>query len=63
MTQQHKTRKPDAFLITLVVLSIGVLTGCDYCSLALLAVIVGRLVIDGYRLVSDAASIQPLANL
>jgi hypothetical protein len=62
MTQQNKTRKPGVFLITLIVLSIGVLTGCDYCSPVLLAAIIGRLVIDGYRLISDALSIQPLAN-
>jgi hypothetical protein len=63
MTQQTRAYKPGIFIITLAVLSIGVLSGCDYCSPVLLAAIAGRLVIGGYRMVSDALSVQPLASL
>jgi hypothetical protein len=63
MTQQTRVYKPGVFIITLAVLSIGVLSGCGYCSPVLLTAIAGRFVIDGYRMVSDALSIQPLASI
>ena len=55
-----KKTKQEAYWLTLILLSIGTLSGCEYCAPVLLALLAGNMLYKAIRPLTEALTIQPL---
>ncbi|MBE9532645.1 MAG: hypothetical protein IMF04_00860 [Proteobacteria bacterium] len=56
-----KRTKQEAYWLTLIVLSIGTLSGCEYCAPVMLVLLVGNVIYKAIRTLIEALVIQTLA--
>ena len=56
-----KNKKREIFWLVLTVLSIGTLTGCEYCAPIMLALFIGYVAYATAHTVIESLQIQPLS--